>query len=131
MRVKVYELKPKDGVYRPTGGEFVIDKSRLQCIITVEDGKGTFRFLDPSQEKRIRELFDAPSSVFVAGGTTPDGAHWDAIQSHPAWSAEAIEAIVKHQLYGCSLGATIEYDGRESILSRASAALRNLLRALT
>jgi hypothetical protein len=58
----------------------------------------------------IRELFDGPSSTFVSGGKTPDGVHWDAMETHPAWSVEAIEAIVKGQLYGHNLGATIEYE---------------------
>ena len=103
MRVTVYELQPGDG-------GFVLDKSRMHCIIAIKEGKGSFKFLDPSREKLIRELFDGPSSNFVSGGMTPDGAHWDAIETHPAWSVEAIEAIVKKQLYGHNLGATIEYD---------------------
>ncbi len=32
------------------------------------------------------------------------------METHPAWSAEAIKAIVEGQLYGHNLGATIEYD---------------------
>lgn len=101
MRVKVYELQPGDG-------GFQLDKSRLHCILAIEEGRGNFNFLDPSREKLIRELFDGPSSNFVSGGTTPDGAHWDAIESHPAWTVEAIEAIVNDQLYAHNLGATIE-----------------------
>jgi len=130
MRVKIYSLKPKDGVFRPTGGEWVLDKDLLHCIITIKDGKGDFKFLNASREKLIRDLFNAPSTVFVAGGTSLDGAHWDAIQSHPAWSVEAIEAIVKHELYGCTLGATIEYDDRRSILARAANAIGKFLRPL-
>ena len=103
MRVKVYEL-------RPSGGGHILDKSRMHCVITVNEGKGTFRFLDSSREKLIRSLFDGPSSTFVAGGKSPDGTHWDALETRPAWSVEAIEAIVKHQLYGHNLGATIEAD---------------------
>lgn len=101
MRVKVYELKPG-------GGGFVLDRDRLHCIITIEEGKGSFKFLNPSREKLIRELFDGPSFSFVSGGRTPDGAHWDAAETHPAWSAEAIKAIVEDELYGHNLGATIE-----------------------
>ena len=104
MRVKVYSLKPG-----PKG--FVIDKKCLHCIIEVCDGKGSFRFFDKRREKRIREIFGAPSSVFVAGGQMPDGASFDAVETHPAWSNEAIEAIVKEELYGLSLGATIEREG--------------------
>jgi hypothetical protein len=103
MRVKVYELQPGDG-------GFVLDKSRLHCVIAIKDGEGSFKFLDRSREKLIRELFDGPSSNFVRGGTTPDGAHWDALETHPAWSAEAIEAILKEGLYGHNLGATTEYE---------------------
>jgi len=103
MRVKVYELKPGDG-------RFVLDKSRLYCVIAIKDGAGSFKFLDRSREKLIRELFDGPSLNFVSGGTTPDGAHWDAMETHPRWSVEAIEAIVKGELYGHNLGATIEYE---------------------
>jgi hypothetical protein len=101
MRVKVYELHPVDG-------KFVVDESRLHCVISIKDGKGSFQFLDSRREKLIRELFDAPSSTFVSGGQTPDGAHWDAMETHPAWSAGAIEAIVKDELYGFNLGATID-----------------------
>ena len=101
MRVKVYELKPGDE-------GFVLDKSRMYCIIAIKEGMGSFKFLDPSREKLIRSLFDGPSSNFVSGGKTPDGAYWDAIETHPAWSVEAIEVIVKEQLYGYNLGATIE-----------------------
>jgi hypothetical protein len=101
MRVKVYELQPGEG-------GFVLDLDRLYCVITIEDGKGSFRFLNASREKLIRELFDGPSSSFVSGGTTPDGAHWDALETHPAWSVEAIKAIVEAELYGHNLGATIE-----------------------
>jgi hypothetical protein len=101
MRVKVYELHPVDG-------KFVLDKDRLHCIITIKNGKGAFKFHDSNREKIIRELFDAPSHVFVAGGTAPDGIHWDAMQTHPAWSVEAIQAIVENQLYGSNLGATID-----------------------
>ncbi|MGA2571554.1 MAG: hypothetical protein ABSF23_13625 [Terracidiphilus sp.] len=129
MRVKVYELKPRGGwFHKPSGGEFVLDKSRLHCIITIEGGEGSFQFLDPSREKLIRELFDAPSTVFVAGGQSPDGAHWDAVEHHPAWSVEAIEAIVKDELYGHSLGATIEYEDRKSILTSASEAVKRIWR---
>lgn len=103
MRVKVYQLQP-------SGQGFVLDKSRMHCIITIKEGKGSFKFLNPSREKLIRELFDGPSSVFVSGGATPDGVHWDAMETHPAWSVEAIEAIVKEELYGHNLGATIEYE---------------------
>jgi hypothetical protein len=103
MRVKVYELQP-------SGGGHVLDKSRLHCIITIKEGKGSFKFLDSSREKLIRSTFDAPSSTFVAGGKMPDGTHWDALDTHPAWSREAIEAIVKHELYGFNLGATIDDD---------------------
>ncbi len=112
MRVKVYEIKP--GPRSATTPSWqqgsVLDESRMQCIITIKDGKGSFQFLDSGREKLIRELFDGPSSSFVSGGMTPDGAHWDAIEHHPAWSVEAIEAIVKEQLYGFNLGATIEYE---------------------
>jgi hypothetical protein len=101
MRVKVYELQPGEG-------GFVLDLDRLYCVITVKDGKGIFKFHDASREKLIRELFDGPSSCFVSGGTTPDGAHWDALETHPAWSVEAITAIVEDELYGHNLGATIE-----------------------
>lgn len=87
-----------------------MDKSCKDCIITIKEGKGSFRFLNSSREKVIRMLFDAPSSTFVSGGKTPDGMHWDAKETHPAWSVEAIEAIVKHKLFGFNLGATIEYD---------------------
>jgi hypothetical protein len=103
MRVKVYELKPG-----PEG--FVLDPQRMCCIIDIKDGKGSFEFLDPSREKLIRSLFDGPSSIFVAGGKTPDGVCFDAIQTHPAWSAEAIETIAKEELYGFNLAATIESD---------------------
>jgi len=103
MRVKIYELQPR-------GGEFVLDKSRMVCIITFKEGKGSFKFLDLSRERLIRSLFESPSSRFVAGGKSPDGAHWDAVETHPAWSVEAIKAIVDHNLYGFSLGATIEDD---------------------
>ena len=101
MRVKVYELEPGDG-------GFQLDKTRMHCIIAIKEGKGSFKFLDREREKLIRELFDRPSSSFVGGGTTPDGAHWDATKTHPAWSVEAIEAIVEEQLHGHNLGATIE-----------------------
>jgi len=103
MRVKVYELQPGDG-------GFVLDKSRLHCIIVIKEGKGSFKFLNPIRQKLIRELFDGSSSNFVSGGTTPDGAHWDAMETHPAWSIEAIETTAKHRLYGHNLGATIEYE---------------------
>lgn len=103
MRVKVYELQPG-----PAG--FELDKDRLHCIIDIKEGKGTFRFLDSSREKLIRSLFDGPSSSFVAGGKTPEGFYLDAIETHPAWSAEAVEAVVKSQLYGFNLGATIEHE---------------------
>lgn len=103
MRVKVYELKPSLRGY-------VIDKSRLHCIIEVKEGKGSFRFLNTKREKIIRELFDAGSNVFVAGGQSPDGMHFDAVEHHPAWSKDAIEAIVKDELYGFNLGATVEED---------------------
>ncbi len=116
MRVKVYEIRPPWGketekiLHGPGGGEYVLDKSCLHCIITVKEGKGSFKFLNPSREEQIRRKFDAPSFRFVAGGGAPGGVHWDATETHPAWSIEAIEAIVKHQLYGSNLGATIEYD---------------------
>jgi len=104
MRIKVYELKPGDE-------GFVLDKSRMYCIIAIKDGMGSFKFYDSSREKLIRSLFDGPSSNFVSGGKSPDGVHWDAIETHPAWSVEAIEAIVNEELYGHNLGATIEYEG--------------------
>lgn len=103
MRVKVYELMPGPG-------GFVLDRDRLHCVIEVKDGKGSFRFVDASREKLIRSLFEGPSSTFVAGGQSQDGVFFDAMESHPAWSVEAIEAVVKDALYGHSLGATIEYD---------------------
>lgn len=103
MRVKVYEL-------RPGLRGFVLDKHRKHCIIDIREGKGSFPFLDPSREKLMRSLFDEPSRTFVAGGKSPDGVHFDAIETHPACSVEAIEAIVNEELYGFNLGATIEYD---------------------
>src|SRR5579872_3640790 len=103
MRVRVYELKPS-----PDG--FVLDEQRLHCVIDVNEEKGSFRFRDASREKLIRELFDGPCSVFVAGGKTPEGVFFDAVQTHPAWSVEAIEAIVKNERYGHNLAASIEYD---------------------
>lgn len=116
MRVKVYEIRPpwkketERILHGPGGGEYVLDTSRMQCIITVKEGKGSFKFVNWSREKLIRETFDAPSFRFVAGGKMPGGGHWDGTETHPAWSVEAIESIVKHQLYGFNLGATIEYD---------------------
>jgi hypothetical protein len=103
MRVKVYLLMPSDK-------GFVLDTNCLQCIITVKGGNGSFKFLDMRREKMIRELFDGPAARFVSGGATPDGVHWDAMEQHPAWSVEAIEAVVNDELYGHSLGATIEYE---------------------
>lgn len=103
MRIQVYELQPS-----PDG--FVIDPDRLHCVITVKEGTGSFRFLNPSREKLIRSLFDGPFSHFVRGGKTPGGPHWDAMETHPAWSAEAIHAIVEDGLYGHNLGATIDDD---------------------
>ena len=103
MRVKVYELRPS-----PSG--FVLDEDRLHCIIDIQNGNGAFRFFNASREKLIRSLFSGPSSRFVAGGKSPDGTYFDAMETHPTWSAEAIESIVKHQLYGHSLGGTIDYD---------------------
>jgi hypothetical protein len=100
MRVKVYELEPG-----PEG--FVLDQQRMHCIIDINDGKGEFKFRDSSREKLIRSLFDEPYSGFVAGGKSPDGSYFDAMQTHPAWS---VEAIVNEELYGHNLGATIEYD---------------------
>ena len=116
MRVKVYDIRPPGRketekiLHGPGGGEYVLDKSCMHCIITVKEGKGSFKFRNPSREKLIRKQFDAPSFRFVAGGEAPGGGHWDATETHPAWSLEAIEAIVKHQLYAFNLGATIEYD---------------------
>lgn len=104
MRVKVCELEPG-----PEG--FVLDNERLHCIIDVKEGEGKFWFKDPSREKLIRSLFSAPVGTFVGGGKSPEGVYFDAIETHPALSVEAIEAIVKEQLYGFNLGATIEYDG--------------------
>lgn len=103
MRVKVYELMPG-----PDG--FVIDKDLLHCVLEVRDGAGSFKFVNAKREKLIRELFEEPSSRIVAGGQTPDGTFFDAMETHPAWSVEAIEAVVKDELYGHNLGATIEYD---------------------
>lgn len=105
MRVTIYKLRPS-----PNG--FVLNEDRMQCIIEIHEGKGTFRFLSPSREKLIRSLFEGPSTRFGAGGRSPDGTYFDAMETHPAWSVEAIESIVKHQLYGHSLGATIEYDAK-------------------
>jgi len=93
----------------PTDKGFVLDKDFLHCIITIKNGKGSFKFRNSSREKLIRELFDGPSSRFVSGGQAPDGTRWDAMEQHPAWSVEAIEAIVNDVLYGHSLGAVIEY----------------------
>jgi hypothetical protein len=101
MRVRVYELQPGPG-------GFVLDRQRLHCVIDIEDAKGRFHFLDSSREKLIRSLFDGQSSTFVAGGKTPDGAYFDAVETHPAWSAEGIRAVVDNELYGFNLGATIE-----------------------
>lgn len=103
MRVKIYELRPS-----PNG--FVIDEDRLHCIITIHEGKGSFKFLNASRETLIRSLFEAPSSRFVAGGKSPDGTYFDAMETHPAWTTEAIEAIVEDELYGHNLGGVIEYD---------------------
>ena len=116
MHVKVYGIRPpwrketEKILHGPGGGEYVLDKSRMHCIITVKEGKGSFKFVNSSREKLIREQFDAPSFRFGAGGEAPGGVHWDATETHPAWSVEAIESIVKHQLYGFNLGATIEYE---------------------
>ena len=74
MRVKVYEIRPpwkketERILHGPGGGEYVLDTSRMQCIITVKEGKGSFKFVNWSREKLIRETFDAPSFRFVAGG---------------------------------------------------------------
>ena len=106
MRVKVYELKP--GL-----NGFVLDTQGMHCIIDIKDGKGSFQFLDPSREKLIRSLFSEPSSTFVAGGKSPEGVYFDALETHPAWSLQAVEATVKEELYGFNLGATIEYDALE------------------
>lgn len=103
MRVKVYQLMPG-----PEG--FVLDLDRMHCVIDIKDGQGRFKFMNSSREQLIRLLFDGPSSTFVAGGRSPDGTYFDAMETHPAWSVEAIEAVVKSELYGFSLGATIEYD---------------------
>jgi hypothetical protein len=104
MRVRIYELRPS-----PNG--FVVDEDLLHCIIDIQDGKGSFKFLNTSREKLIRSLFEAPSMSFVVGGQGPDGVHFDAMETHPAWMAEAIEAIVSDELYGHNLGGVIEYDG--------------------
>ncbi len=106
MRIKAYQLKP--GL-----NGFVWDTQCIHCIIDIKDGKGSFQFLDPSREKLIRSLFNEPSSTFVAAGKSPDGVYFDALETHPAWSFEAVEAIVKEELYGFNLGATIEYDALE------------------
>lgn len=105
MRVTVYELRPGDG-------KFVLDKSHKHCIIAIKEGRGSFLLLDPSRQKLIQELFDGLSSNSVSGGKEPERAHWDAIETHPAWSVEVIEAIIKEQLFGFNMCATIEYEER-------------------
>jgi hypothetical protein len=102
-RIEVYELRPEKD-------DFVIDESRLLCIITVGNGSGTFQFFDAAWEPVIRETFDAPSFSFVYGGTDPEGAHYDGAVTHPAWSREALESIVKHELSGLDMGAKIFYE---------------------
>ena len=117
MRVKVYSIggpwtKKIAAVGQNWNGEYILDKDFLHCTITVKDGKGSFKFtgIEPDREKYIREKFESGSCRFVAGGEDPGGGHWDAMERHPAWTPEAIESIVKYELYASSLGATIEYD---------------------
>lgn len=79
-------------------------------MVTIKDGKGSFRFHDTRREKILRDLFEKPVSSFVAGGKTPEGVHWDAGTTHPAWSKEAIELIIGDKLRGYNLGGKIMDD---------------------
>jgi hypothetical protein len=103
VRIAIYEL-------RREGDGFVIDERRLVAVITIEDGKRGFRFRDKRREKTLRALFENPLVSFVAGGKTPDGAHWDAATTYPAWSQEAIEQIIGDRLRSYNLGGIVTHD---------------------
>jgi hypothetical protein len=100
MIIEIYELRPgEEG--------FVINDRRLLCIITVKDGKGSFNFLDSRRERLIRGMFEGSALSFVDGGTGPGGIHVDSLVKRPAWSREAVEAIVNEQLFGSGMGGKI------------------------
>jgi len=105
MRIEIFELRPgKDG--------YVINDRRPVAVINVQDGKGSFHFHDRSREKLVRQLFDGPVMTFAGNGgiTTSDGYHVDGTVTYPAWSDEAVRAVVEGELMGYNLGGRIIRD---------------------
>ena len=103
MRIEIYELRrTKDG--------FGIDEKRHVATVVVKDGKGILQCQDKRREKSLSNLFENPLTTFVAGGKKPDGAHWDAVTTYPAWSKEAIDQIVEDTLRRYNLGAIVIKD---------------------
>ena len=100
MRVEIYKL-------RREASDWVIDEKHPVAEVTVKDGQGSFHFHDKSWEKSLRKLFNEPAAAFRSGGTTPDGTHFDAFVTYPAWTWDAIELIVSDILRGYSLGGKI------------------------
>lgn len=106
MRIEIFELRPGKGGY-------VINERRPVAVITVQNGRGSFHFHDKSRERLLRQLFDGPVMTFAGEGgiTTSDGYSVDTAVTYPAWSEEAVRAVVEGELMGFNLGGKIVNDG--------------------
>lgn len=103
MHIEIYEL-------RRTRDGFVIDEKRHVATVIVKESKGVLQLHNKHREKELRKLFENPLTTFVAGGKTPDGAHWDSVVIYPAWSKEAIDLIVGDKLRTLNLKAKVIND---------------------
>jgi len=106
MKIEIFELRPGKGGY-------VINERKPVAVITVENGRGSFSFKDKSRERLLRQLFDGPVITFAGEGgiITSDGFNIDSTVTYPAWSEEAVRAVVEGELMSFNLGGRILFDG--------------------
>lgn len=96
MRFCIVELR------RAAGGEFEPDMERVVARVKIGRAIRSLKITDPTRERDVRRLLSGPLTVFASGGTTADGANFDAVKTIKPTDRAYLDAL-REQLRGCNL----------------------------
>ena len=97
MRFCIVELR------RAPGGEFEPDMERVVARVKIGRAIRSIEITDQTRERVVRRVLSGSLTVFSAGGTTADGAAFDAVKTIKPTDRTYIDAL-RDPLRGHSLG---------------------------
>ena len=88
---------------RAPGGEFEPDREHVVARVTIGRAIRAIEITDQTRERDVRRVLSGSLTVFTAGGTTADGAVFDAVKTIKPTDEAYIDTL-RGQLRGYNLG---------------------------